>query len=105
MHHHVPQGSAPYMYLMTVQTLREVTVFDQAVFLLHCWTNNHYPRPGLNVVLKPYKLDLRPTAYIYESFLVISMQFSIGKMIKRKQNSITLYPIDRTGYHFRNRWA
>jgi len=33
------------------------------------------------------------------------MQFSIGKMIKRRQNSITLYPIDRTDYHFRNRWA
>jgi len=26
-------------------------------------------------------------------------------MIKRRQNLITVYQIDRTGYHFRNRWA
>src|SRR6218665_3844587 len=31
-----------------------VYVFDQAVLLLPCWTNNHCPRPGLNVVIKHY---------------------------------------------------
>src|SRR6218665_283024 len=89
-------------FRLTVQALREVSVFDQALLLLPCWTNNHYPRPGLIVVIKPCKLALLPTASIDKAFLVIGMQFSIGKMIKRRQNSITLYPIDRTGYHFRN---
>ena len=66
--------------LMTIQALREVKydlawlglassvmrpgqqpmqycssyVFYQAVLLLPCWTNNHCPRPGLNVVIKHY---------------------------------------------------
>ena len=61
------QGSAQYLSLMTVQALREVFVFDQAVLLLPYWTNNHYPRPGLNVVIKPYKLALLPTASIQGS--------------------------------------
>ena len=99
------QGSAWCLSFMTVQALREVSVFAQAVLLLPCWTNNHYPRPGLNVVIKPYKMALLPTASTDKAFLVIVMQFSLGKMIKWRQNSITLYPIDRTGYHFRNRWA
>src|SRR6218665_3340822 len=38
----------------TVQALRGVYIFDQAVLLLPCWTNNHCPRPGLNVVIKHY---------------------------------------------------
>ena len=38
----------------TVQALRGVSVFDQAVLLLPCWSNNHCPRPGLNVVIKQY---------------------------------------------------
>ena len=59
--------------------------------------------PGLNVVIKPYKLARLPTASIDKA--VIGMQFSIGKMIKRRQNSITLYPIDRTDYYFRNGWV
>src|SRR6218665_460552 len=62
-------------------------------------------RPGLNVVINPYKLALLPTASRDKAFLVIVMQFSIGKIIKRRQNSITVYQIDRTGYHFRNQWA
>jgi|SRR6218665_1038811 len=99
------QGSVRDLSLMTVQVLREVSVFDQTVLLLPCWTNNHYPRLRLNVVIKPYKLALHPTASIDKAFLVIGMQFSIGKMIKRRQNSITMCPVDRTGYHFRNRWA
>ena len=64
------QGSARYLFsLMTVQALRElsiwpgqqpmqdcssfegVSLFDQALFLLPCWTNNHCLRPGLNVVI------------------------------------------------------
>ena len=73
-----------YLPLITVQALREVSVFDHAVLLLHCWTNSHYPMPGLNVVIKPYKLVLLPTAYMDKAFLVIGMQFSIGKMIKKK---------------------
>src|SRR6218665_1810260 len=51
-------------------------------------------------------LALLPTASIDNAFLVIGMQFSIGKIIKRRHNSITLCPIDRTDYHFfRNQWA
>src|SRR6218665_333149 len=50
-------------------------------------------------------LALLPTASIDKAFLVIGMQFSIGKMIKRRHNSITVCPIDRTDYHFRNRWV
>src|SRR6218665_1965106 len=69
------QGSARYLPLMTVQEVREVSlchearpttvvqycssfegvyIFDQAVLLLPCWTNNHCPRPGLNMVIKHY---------------------------------------------------
>jgi len=57
-----------------------VSVFDQAVLLLPCWTNNHCPRSGLNVVTL---LVLLPTASIDKAFLVIGRQFAIGKMIKR----------------------
>ena len=74
-----------------------ISVFSQAVLVLPCWANNHYPRPGLNVVINPYKLALLPTASRDKAFLVIVMQFSIGRMIKRRQNSITVYQIDRTG--------
>src|SRR6218665_1465849 len=49
------QGSTWYLSLMTVQALREVSVFDQAVLLLPC--HHHYPRPGLNVVIKPLYFD------------------------------------------------
>jgi len=63
------QGTARYLSLMTVQALREVSAFDQAVLLLPRWTNNNYPRPGLNVVIKPYKLALLHTAYIGKAFL------------------------------------
>jgi len=68
------QGSARYLSLMTVQALREVSVFDQAVLLLPCCTNNHYLRPGLNVVIKPYKLALLPTASIDFLSLVCNFQ-------------------------------
>src|SRR6218665_496443 len=95
-------GQQPMQYCSSAEG---VSVFDQAVLLLPCYTNNHFPRPGLNVVIKPYKLALLPTASIDKAFLVIDMQFLIGKKKKRRQNLITLYPIDRTGYHFRNRWA
>jgi len=90
------QGLAQHLSLVTVQALGEVSVFDQAVLLSPCWTNNHYPRPGLNVVIKPYKLALHPIASIDKAFLVMGMKFSIGKIIKRRQHSIALYPIDRT---------
>src|SRR6218665_1847762 len=50
-------------------------------------------------------LAFLPTASIDKAYLVIGMQFSIGKIIKERHNSITLCPIDRTDYHFRNRWA
>src|SRR6218665_3734774 len=109
------QGSVRYFSLMTVQALREVSIcdearptthavltvqalrgvsvsFDQAVLLLPCWTNNHCPRPGLTVVIQTL-LALLPTASIDKAFLVISMQFSIGKMIKRRHNSITMWPV------------
>jgi len=38
-----------------------------------------------------YKLALLPTPLIDKALLVIVKQFSIQKMIKRKQNSITVY--------------
>ena len=50
-------------------------------------------------------LALLPTASIDKAFLVIGIQFSIGKMIKGRHNSITLCPIDRTDYHFSNWWV
>src|SRR6218665_3037073 len=59
------------------------------VLVLPCWTNSHHPKPGLNVVIKPYKLVLLPTASMDKVFLVIGMQFSIGKMI-RKEDKIRL---------------
>src|SRR6218665_1604142 len=96
-------GQQPMQYF---QALRGVSLFDQAVLLLPCWTNNQCLRPELNVVIiNKTLLALLPTASIDKAFLVIGMQFSIGKMIKRRHNSITLCPIDRTDYHFRNRWA
>src|SRR6218665_539443 len=67
-----------------------VYVSDQAVLLLPCWKNNHCLRPGLNVVIKTL-LALLPTASIDKAFLVIGMQLSIGKIIKRRHNSITLF--------------
>ena len=82
-----------------------VSVFDQSVLLLPCLTKNRYPKLGLKVVINPCKLVLLPTTSIDKAFLVIIMQLSIGKMMKRRQNSITVYQIDRTDYHFRNRWA
>src|SRR6218665_2554299 len=88
------QGSARYLSsLMTVQALREVSiwpgqqpmqycsrfgglsVFDQAVLLLPCWTNNHCPRPGLNVVIQTL-LALLPTTSIDKVSNVMGMQFS-----------------------------
>ena len=76
-----------------------------AILLLPHWTNNYYPRPGLKVEINPYKFTLLPTKSKDKAFLAIVIQFSIGKMIKRRQNSITIYRIDRTSYHFHNRWA
>jgi len=38
-------------------------------------TQLDYPRPGLNVVIKTYKLALHPTASIDKAFLVIGMHF------------------------------
>src|SRR6218665_659888 len=71
------------------------------IILMPHWTNNH-PRPQLNVVINPYESALLPTVSIDKAFLIILMQFSITKMIKRRQNSITVYQIYRSGYHFRH---
>ena len=80
-------GQQPMQYCSSFEG---VSAFDQAVLLLPCWTSYLDPRPGLKVVVKPYKLALLPTASIDKAFLVIGMQFSIGKLIKRRQNSIAL---------------
>src|SRR6218665_1715415 len=56
-------------------------------------------------IINPYNFPLLSTASIDKAFLVVVMQFSIGRMIKRRQNTITVYQIDRTGYHFPNQWA
>jgi len=63
--------------------------WEDQVLLLPRWT-------GLNMVINPYNLALLPTASINKAFLVIVMQFSIDRMIKRRQNTITVYRIDRT---------
>src|SRR6218665_254458 len=94
----------PTTHADTPSSFEGVSVFDEAVLLLPCWTNNHCSRPGLNVVIQTL-LALLPTVSIDKAFLVIGMQFLIGKMIKRRHNSITLCSIDRTDYHFCNRWA
>src|SRR6218665_451111 len=41
-------GQQPMQYCSSFEG---VSVFDQAVLLLPCWTNTHCPRPGLNVVI------------------------------------------------------
>src|SRR6218665_2256008 len=74
-------GQQPMQYCSSFEG---VSVFGQAVLLLPCWANNHYPRTGLNVVINPYKLALLPTASIDKAFLVIVTQFSLGKMIKKE---------------------
>src|SRR6218665_2407870 len=51
-------------------------------------------RAAFYVIIKAYKLAFLPTASIDKSCLVIIMQFSIDKMIKRTYNSITIYRID-----------
>src|SRR6218665_1845217 len=98
------EGSAWHLSLMTVQALREVSICDEAKPTTHAVLFNHCPRPGLNVVIQTL-LALLPTTSIDKVSNVMGMQFSIGKMIKRRHNSITLCPIDRTDYHFRNGWA
>jgi len=93
-------------FYLVVQALRGICLWwDHALRLLPRWTYNNYLRPGLNMVINPNKLALLPTASIDKSFLVIVMQFSIGKMIKRRQNSITVYQIDRTSHNFHNQWV
>src|SRR6218665_810985 len=95
-------GQQPMQYCSSFE--RGLSVFDQAVLLLPCWTNNQLSQAWVECGNKTL-LALLPTASIDKAFLVIGMQFSIGKMIKGRHNSITLCPIDRTDYHFRKRWA
>src|SRR6218665_1245738 len=95
-------GQQPMQYCSSFEG---VSVFGQAVLLLPCWTNNHCPMQAWIECGNKTLLALLPTVSIDKAFLVIGMQFSIGKMIKRRHNSITLCPIDRTDYYFRNRWA
>src|SRR6218665_332011 len=112
------KGSARHLSLMTVQALREVSICDEASPTTHAVQFKLSSSCSSITLLDQRSLShawiecgnktlfsLHPTASIDKAFLVISMQFSIGKMIKRRQNSITLCPIDRTDYHFRNRWA
>src|SRR6218665_3954902 len=44
-------GQQPRQYCSSFEG---VYVFDQAVLLFPCWTNNHCPRPGLNLIIKHY---------------------------------------------------
>src|SRR6218665_1261469 len=81
-------GQQPMQYCSSFEG---VSVFDLAVLLLPHWINNHYPRPGLSLVINPYKLALLSNASIDNAFLVIVMQFSIGKMIKKETKLITVY--------------
>jgi len=87
-------------FYFVVQALRGVSVFDEIMPFAY-----YFVGLGLKVVINPYKLAFLPAASIDKAFLVIVMQFSIGKMIKRRQNSIIVYRIDRTGYHFCNWWS
>src|SRR6218665_3376207 len=90
----------------TVQALRGV-VFDQAVLLLPCWTNNHCPRLGLNVVIKHYWHSFPPGRQAMfplscaraRTHDFSARAHSIYLLIKGRHNSITLCTIDRTDYH------
>src|SRR6218665_3015870 len=64
------QGSAQYLSLM-----------KKAVVLLPCWTNNHYPMPGLNVEINLYKLALLPTPLQTSRFNRQSVTFTISLTI------------------------
>jgi|SRR6218665_2239712 len=81
-------GQQPMQYY---SSLGGASVFDETKFFNYLvGPTNHYPRPGLNLVIKSYKLALLPTASIDKAFLVIVLQFSIGRMIERRQNTITI---------------
>ena len=60
-----------------------VSVFDQAVLLLPCWTNNNCPRPGLTVVIK--LLALLPTASIDKAFLVMVCKKNFNRQNDKKK--------------------
>src|SRR6218665_2655474 len=47
----------------TIQGSAPLSLKKQAVVLLPRWTNNHYPVPGLNVVINLNKLALLPPLY------------------------------------------
>src|SRR6218665_4226410 len=94
------QGSSPYMSLMTVLALREVSIWSSITLLDQQSLSQAWIECGNKTLLA-----LLPTASRDKTFVVIGMQFSIGKMIKGRHNAITLCPIDRTDYHFRNLWA
>src|SRR6218665_429718 len=83
-------GQQPKQYCSSFEG---VSAFDQAVLLLPCWTKAWIECGNKTL------LALLPTASIDKACLVISMQFSIGKMLKGRHDSITLCPIDRTDYH------
>jgi len=83
----------PTQYCSSVEGASICLLLDQ-VLLLHDGTNNHYLRPGFNLVINPYNLALFPTTSLDKAFLVLVMQFAIGRMIKRRQNIITVYRID-----------
>src|SRR6218665_3096418 len=44
------------------------SLMSPAVVLLPRWNNNHYPMPGLKVVINLYKLALLPTPSIDKAF-------------------------------------
>src|SRR6218665_1978730 len=118
------RSRAVSVFLMTVQALREVSIwpgqqpmrycsrFEGGISLLSSCSSitlldqqslsQAWIECGNNLI----KIIGPPSHCLYDkAFLVIGMQFSIGKMIKGRHNTITLCPIDRTDYHFRNRWA
>jgi len=61
-----------------------VSVFDEtscSSIRLPCWTNNHYPMPGLNVVINLFKLALLPTPLQKRHFSRQSVTLIIGLTI------------------------
>src|SRR6218665_2008467 len=92
-----PHGQQPMQYCSSY-------VLDQAILLLPRLDQQSLSQAWIECGNKTL-LALLPAASKDKAFLFIGMQVSIGKMIKRRHNSITLCPIDRIDYHFRNRWA
>src|SRR6218665_371729 len=65
---HLAMGSKDHPCSTIHGSMRHLSLMRPAVVLLPLWTNNHYPMPGLNVVINLYKLACLPTPSIDKAF-------------------------------------